>query len=117
LDIRFIADDDKSRTKGLMFAKPLDDMEVVYFIFPSEDCYSFWNKNVDFPLSLAFLDKNDTIVDIKDLEEQSSKSVSPNSFSVKFVVEANKGLFEKLKIKKGDRLIQKNKKLIIEKKS
>ena len=116
LDVRFIAKDDHSRAKGLMHAKPLDDHEVAYFIFPVEDCHSFWNKNVDFSLSLAFLDKDNIIVDFKDLEKQSPKLVSPDSNKVKFVVEANKGLFQKLGINVGDKLILKNNKLIVENK-
>jgi len=115
LDVRFIAKDDHARAKGLMHAKPLEELEVAYFIFPVEDCHSFWNKNVDFSLTLAFLDKDDEIVDFKDLEKQSPKLVSPNSNRVKFVVEANKGLFEKIGIKIGDKLILKNNKLIVEK--
>jgi uncharacterized membrane protein (UPF0127 family) len=68
----------------LMFAKPLDDMEVVYFIFDNPDCYGFWNKNVDFPLSLAFLDKDSKILDIKDLAAHSERSVYPKSNNVVF---------------------------------
>jgi uncharacterized membrane protein (UPF0127 family) len=88
-----------------MFAKPLDKYEVAFFIFPREDQHSFWNKNVDFPLSLAFLDRNFKIVDIKDMDEQSTKSCSPKSNNVKYVVEANKNTFEDLKIGIGDKLI------------
>ena len=115
-DIRFIANDDQSRAKGLMHAKPLDEYEVVYFIFPYKDCHSFWNKNVDFSLSLAFLNDKNEIVDFQDLEKQSPKSVSPNSNEVKFVVEANKGIFKKLNINIGDKLIVKDKKLLFKKK-
>ena len=39
-----------------MFAEPLDENEVVFFEFNFPDNHSFWNKNVDFGLSLAFLD-------------------------------------------------------------
>ena len=53
-EIRFIADNDAKRSKGLMFAEPLEDNEVVFFIFPHSDFLSFWNKNVSFDLSLAF---------------------------------------------------------------
>jgi uncharacterized membrane protein (UPF0127 family) len=95
-----------------MFAKPLDDFEVAYFIFPYEDCHSFWNKNVDFPLSLAFLDKDHKIVDIKDMEAHSEKSISPKSTNIKYVVEANKDTFNKFDIKTGDKLILKNNKLV-----
>lgn len=98
-----------------MFAEPLEEFEVVFFKFPTPGCYSFWNKNVDFPLSLAFLDNDYKIVDIKDLEKQSSKSVSPNSNDVKFVVEANLDTFENFKIKIGDKLVPSGKKLLFEK--
>lgn len=96
-----------------MHHKPLGKFDVAYFVFPQEDCHSFWNKNVDFPLSLAFLDKDNCIVDFKDMEKQSSKSVSPDSNKIKFVVEANKGLFDKLNIKKGNFLLLKDNKLIL----
>ena len=66
-------------------------------------------------MTLAFLDDNHKIVDFKELDKQSLKSVSPNHDEVKFVVEANKGLFEKIGIKIGDKLILKNNKLIVEK--
>lgn len=99
-----------------MNAEPLEDYEVVYFIFDEPDNYSFWNKNVSFPLSLAFLDKNNKILDIKDLEADSTKSVSPDSNKVVFVVEANKGLFKKLNINIGNELVLKGKKLILNKK-
>lgn len=112
-NIVLLADNDHKRAKGLMFHKPLADYDVAYFIFPYEDCHSFWNKNVDFPLSLAFLDDRNRILDFKDMDEQSEKSVSPESNKIKFVVEANKGIFDNLKIKKGDILIPENQKLIL----
>jgi uncharacterized membrane protein (UPF0127 family) len=59
-----------------MDAEPLDEYEVVFFTFDYPDCYSFWNKNVSFPLSLAFLDKNYKIVDIKDMEARSEEHTS-----------------------------------------
>jgi len=57
-EIRFMADNDQKRTKGLMFAEPLEELEVVFFTFPSKGQHSFWNNNVDFSLSLAFLNKD-----------------------------------------------------------
>ena len=96
-----------------MFADPLDDTEVVLFVFDSPDGYSFWNKNVDFPLSLAFLDSDKKVLDFKDLDKQSEKSVSPNSNKVVYVVEANKGVFDKLGIKIGDQFKISENKLIL----
>lgn len=116
-DVRFVADTDQKRTKGLMFAEPLEELEVVFFNFPSKGQHSFWNNNVDFSLSLAFLNKDFEIVDFKDLEKQSTKLVTPDADNVKYVVEAYKGIFKKLKIDIGDKLILKGKKLILDKKT
>ena len=116
-DVRFVADTEKTRRKGLMFAKPLKEYEVVYFVFDYPDGYSFWNKNVDFPLTLAFCDGDGKILDFKDLDANSEKSVGPDSNKVKIVVEANKDTFEKLGIKVGDKLILKDRKLILDKKT
>jgi len=116
-DIRFIADKPASLSKGLMHAEPLDDFEVAYFIFSETGNHSFWNKNVSFPLTLAFLDRNNKIVDFKDLEEHQTESVSAKSNSVKYVVEANKNLFKELDIQIGDVLEQKDKKLILHKRN
>lgn len=96
-----------------MFHKPLKQYDVAFFDFPNENCHSFWNKNVDFPLSLAFLDKEYKILDFKDMDKGSEKSVSPKSNKVKFVVEANKGIFDELNINLGDTLMPKNEKLIL----
>jgi len=116
-DVRFVADTDEKRVKGLMFADPLDDFEIVFFKFPRKGQHGFWNKNVEFSLSLAFLDDDFEIIDFKDLEKQSTKLVSPKSDDVKYVVEAKKGIFEKLGISLGDKLILKGKNLILDKKT
>ena len=116
-EIRFIADTDDTRAKGLMFADPLEEFEVVFFKFPRKGQHGFWNKNVEFSLSLAFLDEDFEILDFKDLEKQSPKLVSPETEDVKFVVEAKKGIFEKLGISIGDKLILKGKNLILDKKT
>jgi uncharacterized membrane protein (UPF0127 family) len=112
-----MADNDQKRTKGLMFAEPLEELEVVFFTFPSKGQHSFWNNNVDFSLSLAFLNNDFEILDFKDLEKQSTKLVAPDADDVKYVVEAYKGIFKKLKINIGDKLILKGKKLILDKKT
>ena len=100
-----------------MYAEPLDDFEVVFFEFPRKGQHAFWNKNVDFPLSLAFLDEDGEIVDFKDLEEQSEKMTAPNSNDIKYVVEAKKGVFDKCQIEIGDKLFIKGKNLILDKKT
>jgi uncharacterized membrane protein (UPF0127 family) len=99
--IRFIADNDYKRAKGLMHADPLDDEEVVFFIFPHSDFYSFWNRNVSFDLSLAFLDEMGRVVDFGDLKAESEKPVA-SSRPARFVIEAKKGAFDNKGVKIGD---------------
>jgi uncharacterized membrane protein (UPF0127 family) len=98
-----------------MFAEPLEEFETALFIFPELGNYSFWNKNVSFSLSLAFLDNNFKIVDFKDMEAEQTESVYPKSNNVKYVVEANKDTFKKLDIKIGDFLIHKGNELVLRK--
>lgn len=102
--VRFVASNHADRTKGLMFASPLEDDEAALFVFPHSDRYGFWNKNVSFRLSLAFLDENQKIVDIKDLEAQSPNTVAPDR-DAKYVVEVLAGAFERRGIKTGDFLL------------
>ena len=109
------ANDDLTRMKGLMYHKPIQHDECAFFTFPREGQHSFWNKNVDFSLSLAFLNKDMEVVDFKDLEKQSPKSAVPNSNAVVYVIEAKKGTFEKHNIGKGDQFQLKNKKLVVKK--
>lgn len=99
--IRFIADNDYKRAKGLMHADPLEDEEVVFFIFPHSDFHSFWNKNVSFDLSLAFLDEMGRVVDFGDLKAESEKPVASSRPS-RFVIEAKKGAFDNKGVKIGD---------------
>ena len=101
LAIRFVADTDDKRERGLMFAHPLAENEVALFVFPRSDRYAFWNKNVPFGLSLAFLDENRQVVDFADMDAHSAKRVEPNS-DARYVVEASRGTWDRLGVKKGD---------------
>ena len=113
--LRFIAKTEKELQKGLMHSEPLEKYEVAYFIFPTKGMHTFWNKNVSYPLSLAFLNSDHEIVDIKDLEAEQTDSVAPNSNFVKYVVEANKDTFKELDIKVGDKLEYKDNKIVFRK--
>jgi uncharacterized membrane protein (UPF0127 family) len=100
--IRFVADNDEKRTRGLMFAEPLEDDEAVLFVFPYADRYGFWNKNVSFGLSLAFCDDQGRIVHLADMNPDDPTRVEPQTDDVRFVVEVKRGAFAKLGVVKGD---------------
>ncbi|MBS1722381.1 MAG: DUF192 domain-containing protein [Armatimonadetes bacterium] len=104
LAVRFVADNDTKRAQGLMHASPLGSEEVVLFVFPRSERHAFWNKNVGFPLDLAFLDENGKVVDFRSMEAQSEMSVRPGS-PARFVVEASRGTFDRLSLATGDYLV------------
>jgi hypothetical protein len=109
--VRFVADTDAKKQKGLMFAEPLESDEAVFFVFNYPDKYSFWNPNVSFDLSLAFLDEDSKIVDFVDLKKNDSTMKSPKSSKVQFVVEASKDAFKDNDIRIGDRIWYKDREL------
>ena len=100
-NLRLVANTNHTREKGLMFSKPLDEDEAALFVFPYNGRYAFWNKNVDYDLSLAFLDENMKVVAIKDLKANSLSPVGPDD-DVRFVIEAKQGIFTKIGINMGD---------------
>ncbi len=101
MKIILIADTENSRMKGLMHHRPLEENECALFDFPYEGKHSFWNKNVNFPISLVFCKKNGSVIDIKYLKAQQKTSVSPNTFDTKYVIEAHINAPKTYNIRKG----------------
>ena len=101
LSVRLVASNPETRERGLMFAEPLQADEAALFVFPCSARYAFWNKNVSFPLSLAFLDDNRRVVDFGELPAHSTVSVAPCE-DARYVVEVSQGTFTRLGVRKGD---------------
>lgn len=98
-----IADSQYKRQSGLMFRTVLDEDKGMFFIFPDADIHSFWMKNTFIPLSIAFIDENNIITQIEDMEPE-TEIPHTSRFKIKYVLEVNKGWFQKNNIKIGDKL-------------
>jgi uncharacterized membrane protein (UPF0127 family) len=85
-----------------MYSKPLDKDECAFFIFRNLDDHSFWNKNVDYPISLLFLDENFEIKNIGKLEAQQEKPCRADYPLTKYVLEGHSELPKECDIKLGD---------------
>lgn len=83
-----------------MFHKPLIGDEAVVFIAPSEKSTGFWNKNVSFPIDVAFFDKNKYLINIESLNKEQLLSVLPEK-AWKYVIETRLNWFKDNNIKKG----------------
>jgi uncharacterized membrane protein (UPF0127 family) len=99
-----IADDDESRTTGLMFRNKLAMDQGMLFIFDREDYQSFWMKNTVLSLDIIFINSKNEIIKIHKhttpFSEQSYPSINPAIF----VVEVNAGYTDQYKIKEGDKI-------------
>jgi uncharacterized membrane protein (UPF0127 family) len=100
-----IAEDDESRTQGLMYRDNMKESQGMFFIFPYEFPQSFWMRNTVMSLDIIFVNKANEIVKIHKnavpFDENSYPSVRPAIY----VVEVVAGYSEKYGLKEGDRII------------
>jgi hypothetical protein len=97
----------EEKQKGLMFRKTLASNTGMLFVFDPPRYLSFWMKNTYIPLSIAFIDNNNKIINIEDMDPiaKNFKGEIPSYKSVsmaKYALEVNLGWFKKNKIKVGD---------------
>ena len=93
----------EQRMTGLMYRKEMPLHEGMLFVFeaPAEQC--FWMKNTLLPLSAAFIADDGTIVNIADMQAQTTTSHC-SAQPVRFVLEMNRGWFAKKGLKAGSQL-------------
>ena len=95
-----IADNDVLRSLGLMCRETMPENNGMIFIFDTERTLSFWMKNTKIPLSIGYIDKNKSLVDIFDMQPMDEKSISSTK-PVLYALETNQGWFKKNNIKPG----------------
>lgn len=98
-----IAKTDEEKSTGLMYRKHLDKDSGMLFLFNKPGYYKFHMANTYIPLSIAFINKDFRIVDIKDMAPEERQMVGSKEPFV-FAIEANKGWFLQNKIRVGDKV-------------
>lgn len=98
-----VARTDEQRAIGLMARKEMAQNAGMIFIFeqPSQQC--FWMRNTLIPLSAAFVGDDGTIVNIVEMQPLSDASHCSTK-PVRYVLEMNKGWFDKRGLKAGAKL-------------
>jgi uncharacterized membrane protein (UPF0127 family) len=106
LDLQVAKSLEQQRT-GLMNRTFLDTNSGMIFVYDREKYVSFWMKNTEIPLSIAFIDKNDTITQIEDMNPGELSRVKSEKPS-KYAIEVNLGWFDQNKITVGDKVDMSN---------
>jgi len=98
----FVADNDTTMQKGLGDRASLPQNEGMIFVFPEPGSVGFWMKDMQFSLDMVWIG-DDKVV--KGVTKNISPDTYPNIFlppvPVKYVLEVNAGMAEKLGIVKG----------------
>jgi hypothetical protein len=96
-----VARSPEERQKGLMHREELGEYEGMLFVFERDRHLSFWMKNTEIPLSIAFISADGTIREIRELEPLSERSVR-SSRAVRYALELPRGAFARSGAEPGD---------------
>lgn len=95
-----VAARDAERQQGLMFREKLGPNEGMVFLFEAPAGVCMWMKNTLIPLSVAFIDDGGKIVNIEDMQPQTTNSHCAKK-PVRYALEMNLGWFKQKNIKPG----------------
>jgi len=93
----------ESQVQGLSGRASLKEDEGMLFVFGKPDQYSFWMKDMNFPIDIIWLSQDLKVVYV---EKDAKPESYPNSFSpakkAQYVLEVTSGFAEKNNLKEGD---------------
>ncbi len=99
-----VVSDDASRSRGLMFRPRLDESAAMLFVYPREGVYSFWMKNMLFPLDLIWLGRQHRVVYVKEnfapCQDDPCEIATP-PVKAQYIIEVKAGTVRKLALKTG----------------
>ena len=100
-----VASSNKERAKGLSDRESLSADTGMLFVFNNSGKYSFWMKDMNFPIDIIWIDENSKIVFIeKDAKPESYPALLGGLVDSKYVLETISGFASKNNIKIGDRV-------------
>lgn len=97
-----LADNDMSRSRGMMFRTSMAPDAGMLFDFKQEQMASFWMRNTLLPLDMLFIKADGTILNIHQRAIPHDESGVNSTGPVRAVLEVNGGTVSRLGIKPGD---------------
>ncbi len=89
---------------GLMYRASMEESQGMLFIFPDVTVHSFYMKNTEFSLDIIFIDENLNIVSFQKNAKPFDENGLSSIFPIKYVLEINAGLSDRLGLAVGDRI-------------
>ncbi len=99
-----IADNEASRTQGLMYRDSMAEQQGMLFVFQDEEERAFWMKNTILPLDIIYVNAKNQIVTIQKNTVPYSEDSIPSNGPAKYVVEVNAGFCERHRVAAGDHI-------------
>ena len=97
-----VADTPETRSEGLMYREAVPDGTGMLFVWDTEGERSIWMQNTYVALDIAFIDRNFRIVDIQQMEPQTT-DIHDGARPAMFALEVRQGWFAEKGIAVGDR--------------
>jgi uncharacterized protein len=100
-----VAETPQARQMGLMGVEILPADEGMAFVFDEPVDSTFWMKDTLIPLSIAFVDENDRVIGVRDMQPCKADPCPTYGIEEPYVlaIEANLGWFDQAGVEIGDR--------------
>jgi uncharacterized protein len=95
-----VAATEASRQHGLMYRHSLPPDQGMLFVFDEPAVQCFWMKNTPLPLSIAFIGARGAIVNITDMQAQTTDIHCPTA-PIRYALEMQQGWFAEHRVEPG----------------
>lgn len=96
-----VVDTPEGRSQGLMHRESMPMFSGMLFVYPREMPVAFWMRNTLIPLDMIFIDDDGNVINIHENAIPLDETSIPSTAPVKYVLEINGGLSERLKLTAG----------------
>jgi len=93
----------EERARGLMYRESLADDRGMLFVFEYSGRWGFWMKNTLIPLSIAFLDRDGTVINIENMQPHDTTVTLPQG-EILYALEVNLGWYARHGVRAGSRI-------------
>jgi uncharacterized membrane protein (UPF0127 family) len=101
-----IAASEEERKTGLMFRESLGEGEGMLFVNKQEGIYTFWMKNMRFPIDIIWIGKDKQVVFMANNAlpcKEDCQTISPDA-PARYILEVKAGFINKNRVKIGDKV-------------